>query len=145
MIVRERLADYHFFSTCVIVEPRSFCYAVCMMEKRQRVILFGDSLILAGVRASLEANPGIETLTLDQPLDGPLEELHRLRPAAVIFDLSAVQLDSLLSLLQQPDLLLIGIDPETHQVLVWSGKKASAEAATDLVNVIPTNSIWRRR
>jgi len=36
----------------------------------------------------------------------------------------------------QPGLLLIGIDPETHQVLVWSGRQATATAAADLLQMI---------
>jgi hypothetical protein len=111
-----------------------------MDEKRQRVILYGDSLILDGVRASLEAWPGIEVLVLDQPLDRPLEKIRRLCPAALIFDLEAEAPDFPLALLQQPGLLLIGIDPQTHQVLVWSGKQASAAAAADLLAVIAGES-----
>jgi len=114
------------------------------MEERQRVILYGDSLILAGVRASLETTPGIEFLVLDQPLNRPLEELRLLCPAAIIFDLGAVQPESLLSLLQQPDLLLIGIDPETHQALVWSGRQTAAVAVADLVSVIRSDFTRKR-
>ena len=98
--------------------------------------MYGDSVILESMRASLEICPGIEVIALDQLLEGPFEELRRLHPTAVIFDLGTVQRDALLSLLQQPDLLLISIDPETHQTIVWSGKQATAVAATDLVSVI---------
>jgi hypothetical protein len=110
------------------------------MEERQKVIVYGDSLILSGVYASLEIYPGIELLNLVQPLDRPPEELRLLHPAAVIFDLGSVKPEALLSLLQQPDLLLIGIDPDTHQALVWSGRQATAVAAADLVNVIHNHS-----
>ena len=106
-----------------------------MNEKRQRVILYGDSLILDGVRASLETCPGIEVLVLDQPLEKPLEQLRRLCPAALIFDVGAVEPDFPLALLQQPG-LLVGIDPETHQVLVWSGREAAVVVVADLVDVI---------
>jgi hypothetical protein len=107
-----------------------------MNEKRQRVILYGDSLILDGVRASLETCPAVEVLVLDPPLNAPFEELHRLCPAALIFDPTSVEPDFPLALLQQPGLLLVGIDPETHQVLVWSGRQATAVSAADLVSVI---------
>jgi len=111
-----------------------------MDEKRQRVILYGDSLILDGVRASLATCPGIEVLVLDQPLDKPLETLHPLCPAALIFDLEAERPEFPLALLQQPGILLVGIDPETHQVLVWSGKPAPAAATADLLAVIAGES-----
>ncbi len=106
------------------------------MNEKQRVILYGDSLILDGVRATLARSPGIEILVLDQPLDRPLDALPPLCPAALIFDLEAEEPDFPLALLQQPGLLLVGIDPETHQVLVWSGKQATAVSAADLVGVI---------
>jgi hypothetical protein len=107
-----------------------------MNEQRRRVILYGDSLILDGVRATLESSPGIEVRVLDQPLDRPLEALHPLCPAALIFDLEAEEPEFPLALLQQPGLLLVGIDPETHDVLVWSGRQATAASAADLVSVI---------
>jgi len=73
-------------------------------------------------------------------LDKPLKELRLLCPAAVIFDLGAVQPDFPISLLQQPGLLLIGIDPETHQALVWSGRQEAAVVTSDLVSVFRNHS-----
>jgi hypothetical protein len=112
------------------------CYSQGMKTERQRVILYGDSLILAGLRAGLEARPGIEILVLDQPLDTLCEVLRSLCPAALIFDLAAVQPDFPLALLEQPGLRLIGINPETHRVLVWAGSEAAVIDATDLVRVL---------
>lgn len=106
-----------------------------MNEERQRIILYGDSLVLAGVQATLDKIPNLEVITLDQPLANP-DDLCELHPAAVIFDLEAIQPGALLSLFQQPRLLLIGIHPETHQTLVWSGKQAGAVVAADLISVI---------
>jgi hypothetical protein len=67
-----------------------------------------------------------------------LADLVRLRrPRAVLFDTVMRQPDFAVSLLrQQPNLLLIGINPETHQALVWSGRQAAAIEAADLLNVI---------
>ena len=73
-----------------------------MNRNRRRVIVYGDGLILASVRADLEAK----------------------RP------------DILFPLLQQAGLLLMGIDPETHQALVWSGRQAPAVAAANLIGII---------
>jgi hypothetical protein len=107
-----------------------------MKTERQRVILYGDSLILAGLRASLEARPGIEILVLDQPLDALCEVLRSLCPAALIIDLGAVETDFPLALLQQPGLRLVGIEPETHQAVVWSGRHEAAVVAADLFNIV---------
>ena len=100
----------------------------------RRAILYGNSLILEGVRASLAALPGLEVL--DQPLDIPLEPDQTKGPTTVIFDLEAIRPDFLLILLQQPCLQLIGIDPETHQAQVWSGRQVRVVVSADLIEII---------
>lgn len=107
-----------------------------MSSIRCRTILYGNSLILEGVRAELACDPGIEVLMLDQFLDDPLEELRVLNPGVIIFDLAAVQPDFPLAMLQQPGLLLIGIDPVTHQAQVWSGMQVAAASVGDLMAMI---------
>jgi hypothetical protein len=107
-----------------------------MKQKQQRTVLYGNSLIMAGVRADLSACPGIELIILDHPLAQPAEQICALRPDALIFDLGAIQPDFPFCLLQLPDLLLIGLDPETHQALVWSGRRMRAFSAQDLVQAI---------
>ncbi len=107
-----------------------------MDETRRRTIIYGDSLILEGVRAELANNPSLEVILLDEPLDRPLEGLCALDPAVIIFDLGAIQPELPLAMLQHPDLLLIGINPETHQALVWSGRQAAAMVAGDLIEIL---------
>jgi hypothetical protein len=107
-----------------------------MVANPRRAIVVGDSLILEGVRATLEKRLGLDVLVLDQPLDVSLAELGAYCPDAIIFDVSAIRPDLLLSLFQQPGPLLIGIDPETHQALVWSGRQTAAVATADLVQAI---------
>ncbi len=107
-----------------------------MNENRRRVVLYGDSLILAGVRAGLVRCPDLQVLSLDASLDNPMDAIRACCPATFIFDMDAVRPDFQLSLLQQPGLLLVGIDPETHQALVWSGREKAAVVAADLMNLI---------
>ncbi len=136
MIACEATQTITFFITTLIVKAPGFCYAGFMNGTRRRTILYGNSLILEGVRAELSGDPSMEVLMLDQPLEEPLEEMRALKPAAIIFDLAAVQPGFPLAMLQQPGLLLIGIDPETHQALVWSGRQSAAAAAADLIGII---------
>ena len=105
-----------------------------MDGQQRRAILYGNSLILEGVRASLAALPGLEVL--DQPLYVPLDPDQTKGPTTVIFDLEAIRPDFLLSLLQQPDLQLIGIEPKTHQALVWSGRQVRAVESADLIKIV---------
>jgi hypothetical protein len=107
-----------------------------MNAYQRRAIVYGDSLILEGVRASLVKCPGLEVLVLHQPPEKLPDELRAHCPATLIFDMEAIQPELLLAFFQQPGLLLIGIDPETHQALIWSGRQEAAVAAAVLVQVI---------
>ncbi len=111
-----------------------------MNEERQRIILYGDSVVLAGVQASLRASSHLQVITLGPPPASLADDLFAFRPNAVIFDLGSVSPDFPLVLLQQPDLVLIGIDPETHQALVWSGRQAEAVFASDLVEIVQSDN-----
>jgi hypothetical protein len=103
---------------------------------RRRVILYGNTLILQGVWANLANSPGLDVVVVDQPSRISPEELTAYCPAAVIFDMSVIEPRLLLGLLQQPGLLLVGMDSETHKALVWSGREAAAVDAADLAQVI---------
>jgi len=102
----------------------------------KRVVLYGKSLMMSTIGASLEDCPELMVLSVDPSLPDVQEHLGALQPDVVIFNLGTEQLDALLSLLQQPAVLLIGVDPETHQALVWTARQAAAVAADDLVSVI---------
>jgi hypothetical protein len=114
----------------------SFCYALDMNEDMRKVIIYGDSLILEGVRARLEDCADIQVISLNQPCTMLAEVITAQRPVALIFDAAAGQPEFPAFLLQQPELLLIGIEPEMHQAWVWSGRQAAAVEAADLLGVI---------
>ena len=107
-----------------------------MSTTTRQVILYGDSLILQGVRAALADRPDVALLWLDPALEWPLETIRARCPAVFIFDMAAVGPDFQLALLQQPGLRLVGIDPETHQAVVWSGRHEAAVVAADLFNIV---------
>ncbi len=107
-----------------------------MDETRWRAILYGDSLILAGVQAGLSAVPNLQIITLEELPADWVAILHELHPSAVIFDLGSMQPDFPLRILLQSNLLLIGIDPETHRAVVWSRRQELAAEARDLLEII---------
>ncbi len=127
--------DWRFFSTCVIVEGFSACYPESMAEQ-QKIILYGDTLILAGVQASLSLSPNVEIFVLSGTPADLAESLSELHPSAVIFDLEAHPTDFPPSLLQQPGLVLIGINTETHQAVLWAGQQIQELSVPDLIGII---------
>jgi hypothetical protein len=107
-----------------------------MILHRKLVIMYGDSVVLASAQASLCTSSNLEILALDKSSCNSAESLRHLHPDALIFELGSTSPDLPLSILHQPDMLLIGIDPETHQALVWSGRKSTAIDTADLLDVI---------
>ncbi len=106
------------------------------MAEQQRVILYGDSVVLAGVQASLSAFPDLDLIALEELPADWVAILHELQPSAVIFDLGSVWPDLPLAILHQSNLLLIGIDPEKNQTLLWSGQHLCNLSGYDLAGVI---------
>ena len=107
------------------------------MEKRRRVAVYGNSLNMAGIVASLTADSTLQVLcvNLDSPNAWPSLDENDL--AAIVFDLSdpSRRLDVTL-LRHRPGLLLIGVDPSRDEMLVLSSRPAQALRMADLVSVI---------
>ena len=92
---------------------------------------------MAGIQASLKAEPDLEVVCVDPyaPMAG--QRLNELHPAAIAFDLTSPSLGLDVTLLRkQPGLLLIGVGPSSDELLVLSGRQARAVTTTDLVQVI---------
>ncbi len=106
------------------------------MNKRRRVLLYGKSLILGSVGTSLQQYPHLELVSLAPPLP-VVQELGALAPDVIIFDVEAARPEFAVALLAaRPSLLLIGIDPDSDRMLLWSGRRSRALAIQDLVQAI---------
>ncbi len=99
------------------------------------VVLYGNSLALAGVGASLAGHPEVQVLRL-AATDRPSEELLRLEPDVVVFDLATAQPDVVTLLRQHRRVLPVGVDLEAHQAVVFTGRSSRALTADDLLRVI---------
>ena len=87
------------------------------MNNQHRILFYGNSLVLAGVQATFKGYPGFETIALDQPTTQT--ELLILDPTVVVLDMGGPDFDFLLAQMHElPGLLVIGIDPESHEVLL---------------------------
>jgi hypothetical protein len=93
------------------------------------VALYGDSVVLSSIAASLERCAGLWVVRS--------ESVGDLKPDVAIFDLAAGQPDIALALWKaQPNLMVIGVDLSADKALVLSGKESLVLTLEDLVNVI---------
>jgi hypothetical protein len=107
------------------------------MGEPQKVLLYGNSLVLAGMEVSLLAYPSLFVMTLDISPEITPRDLCDLRPSVIIFDLATVAPDFPLSLLrEQPELMLIGLDAAGDKLLLFSGQQAHTLTTDQLVQMI---------
>lgn len=108
-----------------------------MVEKRTRVVVYGTSLNMAGIAASLKADSSLDVMHLDPRLPSARQRLNEFDPAVIAFDLNDPDpgLDIML-LRERPGLLLVGVDPGSNELLVLSGHPVQALHVADLVEVI---------
>ncbi len=110
------------------------------METHIKVVLHGDTLLLAGLQVSLSAYPEVEVLaTADLPLD--VQALRAWQPDVIIVDEAAPsallrQLGALSS-----GLLLVSVDSTTSQIIVFSARQVTAASIRELVEFIGQHSL----
>lgn len=106
------------------------------MEKRGRIVLYGNSVILGTIGTSLRSSAQFDITTLVNPPNQG-EELQALNPDVIFFDLEAARPEAAFCLLEsRPGLTLIGISPDKNLVKVWSGRQLRELSTQDLLEVI---------
>jgi len=90
------------------------------------VLLYGQSLLLSGVAASLAECPGLQVArAATWPEAG--RRLAEAVPDVLIFDLANSNESHILPLLfKNPGLLLIGLDPEHNRAVLLGGQETRA-------------------
>ncbi len=107
------------------------------MEKPRRVAVYGNSLNMAGIVASLKADATLEVLCINLDSPDARRSLDENDFAAIVFDLSDPPLRLGFTLLRdQAGLLLIGVDPSMDEMLVLSSHPAQAHSMADLFSII---------
>lgn len=107
------------------------------MEKYRRVVVYDNSLYMAGIAASLKADTTLQVLQIDPDSPDVRQSLDENDLVAIIFDMSDPLLRPDISLLRdRPGLLLIGVDPSKNEMLVLSSHPEQALSIADLVKVI---------
>lgn len=102
-----------------------------------RVLLYGRSLVMASLYASLKAVPGLVLQNTGAHIDRLPVTISTWKPDALIFELTGIdRIPSLALLRDYPGLLLIGVDTEVNEIFVLSGHSQQAFSSSDLVKVI---------
>ncbi|MBN1887352.1 MAG: hypothetical protein JW850_05160 [Thermoflexales bacterium] len=103
-----------------------------------KVVIYGRSLFLAGVEASLAGRAELAVSSLDSAQASSLDTLLRLGPDAIILDASSpaglTEMKGLFHNRRTP--LLISLDRDTSQATVWRGRQQPVRRADDLVALI---------
>ncbi len=104
------------------------------------VILYGNSLALSSIGASLREQAGLRVLPVDAALPDAARQLCELHPDVILFDLATAQPDFSIALLKaRPHTLLIGVDLGTGKALVLSSQTSRALTTDDLLQVIESH------
>lgn len=107
------------------------------MTENPCLILYGNSVFLAGIQAEFERDTTLELITLDAGSPDMKNLIRARRPRAVLFDLNLGQPDFAIPLLlEQSDLLLIGVDASKDELLVLCSYPVRALSVPDLVRLI---------
>ena len=110
-----------------------------VMVAKPCLILYGNSVFLAGIKAELEGDYelGLELLSVEAGHADVTDLLRQQKPSAVIFDLGMDQPSVAISTLcELPRMLLIGVDVNKDEMLVLSSRPARARSIADLLRVI---------
>ena len=109
------------------------------MDKTRTVVLYGNSLVVSSIAASLKAQPHLLLCQPDTSAPDLAQQLRSLAPDVLVFDLASAHPDFAITLLKEhPRMLLIGVDIVNAGMLVLSGQQTQALTIDDLTRVIET-------
>ena len=99
--------------------------------------LCGESLLIEGIEASLQDREGVEIVLLDTSRPGAVQELDKLSPDIIVFDLTPSQLGYVLTFLRtHTNVVLIGLDIDRDLALFLSGEWRRLPTVASLMQVI---------
>jgi hypothetical protein len=110
------------------------------MGEYTRVLIYGASIVLDGIAASLLNEERLEVVRLPQPLLH-LNDVEALAPNVIVFDTETPGSAAVFSALENhPNLLLLGVTPDKNVVRLWSGREHRELSIPDLVALIQADS-----
>ena len=110
------------------------------MKTRRHIFLYGNTVILGSIEASLQGRSQFEVTKLSPPLEEALKR-HTETPDILLFDLETPHTEPIFSLLEtNPTLLVVGISPDTNLVKIWSGRQVRDLSIRGLLEMIKSES-----
>ncbi len=111
---------------------------------RRTVLLYGESLLLPLVAASLEDSPDLRVSRASSWPEA-VELLSECMPDVLIFDLTDTCESQVLPLLfENPHLILIGLDTELNQAVLISGEQAQALTLNSIKEIVQKEGSYGR-
>jgi hypothetical protein len=112
-----------------------------LKEHRRLIILFGDSLLMDAVEASLADRPEIDLVRVRTAIIEFEKRVNSLSPDLVIFDFDTIHSQFVIPLLRaRPDVPLVGLDFNSNQVVVLSGRAYTTRTAQELAKLIQSQT-----
>jgi len=106
------------------------------VKASRRILLYGNSVILGTIGATLSRFFEYEVVTVKLPRKES-QWLESARMDILIFDLQRTRPEEVMYLLKANSaLLLIGIDPDVNNVQLWSGRQLRELSMQDLLEIL---------
>ena len=107
----------------------------------KKVALYGNSLVVSSIGASLNKISDLQIFLLDPAAPDPKDQLLDLQPDIILFDLASTEPSWLITLWkEQPQLLLIGVDQDKGSAMMFSSQPARLMTTEDLLQVIASHA-----
>lgn len=104
------------------------------------VMVCGSSLNMAGIAASLSAEPSLNVVYINPHSPTTEINLKEIHSAVIVFDLSELPAALDVSLLREmSSALLIGLEPSSDEILVLSSRLVQASSTADFIRMIQSN------
>lgn len=107
------------------------------MTDRKIAALYGNSLFMAGVEASLRDRQGLDVVRIDTALPSAQDDLQAICPDVVIFDLDGPYAHLIIPFIREhPGLPLLGLGLASNDAVLLSSYRHTALSADDLALLI---------
>lgn len=111
------------------------------MDDRRIIVLFGDSLLMDTVEASLGENPELGVMRIHSNVPDIGERLKSIQPHLIIFDWDAPHCQFVLPFLrEQSGIPLLGLDVTCSKAIMLCSQEYTILTADELAGLIQTKT-----